>query len=281
MSRSGPGYVRPPAPSYVPGAPGAPTAPYVPPPYVPGAPGGPPNPFLPPGQGPGHWEQDTEGGGQHWVPEPGAPGGPGNPAGGGSTGDPIQDAIDRFTQNIAPTQYNFANASFQGVDPSGTNANLDQILNQYRQINSADDPRWEAYSTGQNAVLNQQRGQAIQAANQELARTGVVGTAALNDLNRINQGYDVRQLALTGDIGMAQMGRQDAALGQQAGVAQQQFANQVGGSQANNEATRQWLESQAALSASYASDPALRIGALAAQQGGNVGGGGKGGPFGK
>ena len=246
--------------------------------------------------------------------------------------DPTQQSIDDFLKNIDPIQKMLLGANFQGMSPEALAAirgqlggigknnqalgaqagtlgqqfggEFNQVRDAFGNIASNNDPRFAAYATGQNALLEQQRSRALQSAAQENARQGIGGTAALNDTARINAQYDPAQLNLYGQLGMQQMGRQDTALGnmaaitgqnaqmqgqalgkqgqfnnQNAALAQGQFGNEATSTQMANQAEQQRLDAASVAGQNYAVDPALRIGYTAAQRAGQSDGG-KGGLFG-
>lgn len=85
-------------------------------------------------------------------------------------------------------------------------------------ISTGADPRFAEFEAGQFGLLQEQQDQAVLAERNQLARSGVTGSAALNQVAGVNRGFDVRRGALRGDIGLQQLGRQDQARLQQAGI---------------------------------------------------------------
>ena len=92
-----------------------------------------------------------------------------------------------------------------------TGGQLGGIANTQLGISQGMDPRFAEFEAGQQRILEGQRQTGIRGLNTELARTGVRGTAAINERNRLNAGFDTRQQGLSGQIGMQQLQRQDAA----------------------------------------------------------------------
>ena len=48
----------------------------------------------------------------------------------------------------------------------------------------------------------------------QLGRQGIGGSAAINELNRLNLGFEGREASLVGQLGLQQLGRSDQAIGQ-------------------------------------------------------------------
>ena len=92
-----------------------------------------------------------------------------------------------------------------------TGGQLGGIADTQLGISQGRDPRFAEFEAGQQRILEGQRQTGIRGLNTELARTGVRGTAAINERNRLNAGFDTRQQDLSGQIGMQQLQRQDAA----------------------------------------------------------------------
>jgi len=135
---------------------------------------------------------------------------------------------------------------------------LGDIASRLQGISEGDDPRFAAFRQGQFGLLDQQREDALRNQGNQLARTGVTGSVALNEQNRVGNQFDVQQRALSGQLGLTQLGRQDEALLNQAGILNQQ--NQFG---------------QLALQ-NLLAEPTLTIAQQAAQNQGRRDGGGGG-----
>jgi len=229
-------------------------------------------------------------GGKVWDTLSGNNGAPGVPL--------INMDMGAFNALMPQVQANLLGAQFGGADASGINAqlaglygstgqNLNSIAGQFLGVGTgANDPRFAAYEASQRNLLNSQRGNAVGGASAMLGRQGVTGTAALNDLNRINAQYDAQEQALSGGLGMQQMGRQDTALGNAAniyaqggqlgaGLLGQQFGNTLAASQANNAATQMGLDAQNSALQNTLANPTLQVALQAAQNAGMGQGGGK------
>lgn len=134
---------------------------------------------------------------------------------------------------------------------------LGGIADRLQGISQGNDPRFAAFQEGQFGLLNAQRGQALRDQGNTLARTGVTGSVALNEQNKVGGQFDLQKRALSGQLGLQQLGRQDQALLNQVGVLGQQ--NQFG---------------QLALQ-NLLAEPTLNIAQLAAQNQGQGDGGKK------
>lgn len=241
----------------------------------------------------------------------------------------ITGGIEAFLAQLRQTNPQFFNANFQGLSPeqqaafqqalSGASnqlgglggqvgglrgqvgGQLGGIGNQLLGISQGNDPRFAAFAEGRRGLLNQQRQGALNVARTQNARTGVKGTAALNDQFRANTAFDFREADLVGEIGLQQLQRQDTArgnaanvfgqragilsglfgqeaglVGQQAGLAGQQFQGDLAASSANNAALEQNLNASQTGLQNLLAAPTLQTAQLSAnKQGGGGGGGGK------
>lgn len=258
----------------------------------------------------------------------------------------ITGGLDAFLAQLELTNPQFFNANFQGLSPeqqaafqqalSGASnqlgglggqlgglggqvgglrgqvgSQLGGIGNQFLDISQGNDPRFAAFAEGRRGLLNQQRQGALNVARTQNARTGVKGTAALNDLSRANSAFDFREADLVGEIGLQQLQRQDTArgnaanvfgqragilsglfgqeaglvgqqaglIGQQTGLAGQQFQGHLAASGANNAALEQNLNASQTGLQNLLAGPALQTAQLSANKQGGGGGGGGGGLF--
>lgn len=169
----------------------------------------------------------------------------------GQTRSVLLDAINQYNQRLGGTQ-------FGSLNPAAANAQLGQIggqiggiAGQFAGIGADNDPRYAAFQQSQFGLFDQDAERQRSALATELARTGVRGTAATNEMNRVEQGLSARRQDLSAQLGMNQLGRQDSALlsaaglyGQQAGIGQQAFGNLGTAGAFNNAATQMGLEAQ-------------------------------------
>lgn len=185
-------------------------------------------------------------------------------------------------QNIA--------SQLAGLTPGGLTQAQQQTANIATALENigagAADPRFEAYRQAQLNLLENQRQAELGRASETLSRRGLGGTAAeQNAAAAIGNRYDLQEQSLSGQLGLQSLGRQDAALqnalaaygqsgnlgiagtqlesgllGQQAGLNQQNFANQLAQIQAANQARSANLEAMTAglqnLTAPYALETA-------------------------
>jgi hypothetical protein len=142
------------------------------------------------------------------------------------------------------------------------------------------DPRFAAFRDAQMAQLGSQEAAAQQRESTFFGRRGLGGSsAALNQAGKTQAGFDQRRTALEAGLGMQQMGRQDQALMQAAGLFGQQAGIQSEGTQlgfnidtgiinAANQAQLLGLESKAAGIETASLPTQLDIAALAAANAG-------------
>lgn len=112
------------------------------------------------------------------------------------------------------------------LDPTQWGQQADQTLGGVQQsyqniAGGTNDPRFQQFSDAQNAALDRSRMLDTNALQDNLARQGITGTAANNELLKLGQGYDVQSQQLASRLGLQQLGRQDTALGNVAGIAGQ------------------------------------------------------------
>lgn len=74
------------------------------------------------------------------------------------------------------------------------------------------DPRFEAFRQGQFGLLNEQRDATLNAERANLTRRGITGSVGMNQQARTNQGFNTRQSALSGGIGLASLANQNQNL---------------------------------------------------------------------
>lgn len=158
------------------------------------------------------------------------------------------------------------------------------IASELRGISQGNDPRFAQFREAQLGLLEGQRGRGESALNTELARTGVRGTAAINERGRFNTQFDERALAFSSGLGLSQLERQDQARLNAANVAGQGFGLQgqflgqgFGAQQAGLQGQGQALGAQAGLESTALQNefgiPTLQVAQTAANRAG--GGGGK------
>lgn len=141
------------------------------------------------------------------------------------------------------------------------NTQLGGIGDRFGQISQGNDPRFAEFQAGQFGLLNAQRQTAQRNTGNQLARTGVTGSVALNEQNRVGSQFDLQQRALSGQLGLQQLGRQDTALLNQVGV----LGGQAGILNQQNQFGQLALQNLLA-------EPTLNIAQLAAQNQGQDGG---------
>ena len=183
----------------------------------------------------------------------------GGGGGGGAGGVPLDlEAFRAFLQ----TQ-NAGIVANQGA-LGDINTRLGGIGDRFGAISQGDDPRFAAFQQGQFGLLDAQRGAALRNTGNQLVRTGVTGSVALNEQNKVGNQFDLQQRALSGQLGLTQLGRQDRALSSQAGI----LGGQAGILGQQNQFGQLALQNLLA-------EPTLNIAQLAAQNQGQGGGGGK------
>lgn len=174
------------------------------------------------------------------------------------------DAATSQTQNIIN--------QLSGIKPAGlpqAQAQSQNIASTLQNIGmGAADPRFEQFRQAQlNLLENQRQGEAARA-SEALSRRGLGGTAAeQNVAASISDRYNRQAQAMSGQLGLQSLGRQDASLqnalgaygqsanlgmsgaqlqssllGQQAGLGQQNFANTLAQIQSANQARGMNLE---------------------------------------
>ena len=74
------------------------------------------------------------------------------------------------------------------------------------------DPRFEQYRQAQLGLLGNQQQQQVGALQGGLARRGITGSAGLNEVSKLNQGFNLQGQALSGQIGLQGLQRSDQAL---------------------------------------------------------------------
>ena len=159
-----------------------------------------------------------------------------------------------------------------GGDLGGLGGQLGGIAGQFGDIAAGNDPRFGAFRTAQLDLLESQRSQQTGALQNQFARTGLGdSSAATNQVNALNQQFNLQGRGLSSQIGLQQLGRQDQALGAQAGLVGQQAG--IVGQQAGLTAGAVDL-GQTGVQNTLAI-PTLGIASQAAQNAGLGGGGGK------
>src|SRR3990167_5741016 len=137
----------------------------------------------------------------------------GDGGGGGGFGD------DNGGSSIKELLQQLLEGAIGGVDLSGFQNKMDKfnprffnVANQLRDISRGEDPRFAAYQQGQFNVLGaNEQSQLGQTSSFFERRGGGGGTAELNALNRTSGGFDLQRQALSGQLGMQQLQRQDPA----------------------------------------------------------------------
>ncbi len=74
------------------------------------------------------------------------------------------------------------------------------------------DPRFEQYRQAQLGLLGNQQASQVGALQSGLARRGITGSAGINEINKVNQGFNLQGQALSGQIGLQGLQRSDQAL---------------------------------------------------------------------
>jgi len=226
-------------------------------------------------------------------------GGPNIPLGGGrpgsiggppTTGNFQQDLLEGvlgsiegpggLIGNIGNTLPGFFNAGFEGFNPSGQMAGLgglqqqvsglgaetgnqfNQFINEQQGIAGGNDPRFEAFRQAQLNEFETGANRQLGNVNANLSRTGVTGSVAQNERNRLLGGLGNQRQSLTSGLGLQQMGRQDNAMnraaglfgqrqgmlsglaGQQAGLFGQQAGLGFGGANSANQSIQANLQAQ-------------------------------------
>ena len=183
------------------------------------------------------------GGGPAGTTSYGLPQGPQQPTGPDTSLNPFAQALPGQQANILANQQQ-----------------LDTMAGKAGQAASGTNPAFANYANAQNQLLNTQRLGATNQLNQQMANTGMGNsTAADNERNMLNLGYNQQQQALTGQLGLQGLQQQNQAFGAQAALLGQQ--NQMGNDYLQN----------------YLAMPAMQIGQTAAQNAGNVPSSGKSG----
>ena len=160
------------------------------------------------------------------------------------------------------------------------------IAGELRGISRGDDPAFARFREAQLGLLEGQRGRGVSALNTELARTGVRGTAAINERGRLATQFDEQARAFTSGLGLQQLGRQDQArlgaagvLGQGFGLQSQFLGQGFGAQQAGLQGQGQALSNQAGLESVALQNqfgiPTLQVAQTAANRAGGGGGGKK------
>lgn len=138
-----------------------------------------------------------------------------------------------YTQAPAPTQ---APPAPPAVNLGGFKALLPEVraqllaqAQQYGDIaNGSADPRFQAYQDAQMRQLQMSQNADLASADANLARRGLGGsTVGMNVDNGINANYANQRGTLVGGLGLQQMQRQDAALGQQGSVLNDALQNEL------------------------------------------------------
>jgi len=105
------------------------------------------------------------------------------------------------------------------LDPDFNVDDFQGIAGTYEGISQGADPRFQEFQDAQFALMDSNRRQQLGETGQYFSRRGLGGTSAeLNAMNRLNAGFGMQRQQLGAQLGMQQLGRQDTALGQQAGM---------------------------------------------------------------
>ena len=84
----------------------------------------------------------------------------------------------------------------------------DTLLQQSQGV----DPLFDQYRQQQLGLLGQQQQQQVGALQANLARRGITGSAGINEVNRLNQGFNQQAGAMSSQIGLQGLGRADQSL---------------------------------------------------------------------
>ena len=84
----------------------------------------------------------------------------------------------------------------------------DRLLGQSQGV----DPLFDQYRQAQLGLLGSQQAQQVGALQGGLSRRGITGSAALNEVNKLNQGFNQQGQVLSSQIGLQGLGRSDQSL---------------------------------------------------------------------
>ena len=126
------------------------------------------------------------------------------------------DAVNQSAQGIS-TDIDAARASAAGLS-SDANA-LRGLASQSQAIASGNDPRFAEFRDAQLAQSEQQRSDQTAEQDAQAQRGGFAGgSAAANQQARLDRQFNLDQSSLSSQIGLQQLGRQDAARAQAGGL---------------------------------------------------------------
>ncbi len=214
----------------------------------------------------------------------------------------FETSLQEFLNQLGFSNERFLGADFEGLSQGRGDAfqsllsglsgdvggQLGGIGNQFLDISQGNDPRFAEFRNAQLGLLAGQRQRGRGDVSGRLARTGIKGTAAQNELTRFDTGFDERARAFSSGLGIEQLGRQDRALGSAAGVfgqrsgilsglAGQGLQGELAGIGSRNQAQNFNLEALQTGLQNLLAEPGLRI---AEENAGDAGGDGGGGLFG-
>jgi len=218
----------------------------------------------------------------------------------------FNDLLDITNKNLRGTTFDSFNPAAQQNQLNALSGQLGSLsgslgteLGQFRQIAQGDsfsvdpatgqvtggDPRFNQAAQAQlNSLAAAQQAQSAQQSN-FFARRGLEGSsAALNAQNQLSTQFGNQAQGVIGQLGLQQLGRQDAAragaagiIGQQAGLTQAQGAltqAQAGlgfqGATQQNAATQQGLDNQTVALQNLLAEPTIQVAATAAENAGVV-----------
>ena len=179
---------------------------------------------------------------------PGGSAAPGEtPNGGGGGGvNPFEwfaGQTQPFEDALAANNAAFLNADFANVDLD--EAGIGEARDYFRTSMGADDPRFANYQKAQFGVLGANETANIAQSSDFFARRGAGDTTAnLNATNKIRSGYDRERQALSGSIGLQQMGRQDTAANQVAALTGQLNQTRLSETGFNNQSLQSELDAK-------------------------------------
>lgn len=124
---------------------------------------------------------------------------------------------------------------------------LGDVRSQFQGISQAEDPRFSAFKSAQQEELDFQKDAQIRQIQEDFARRGLSGSSAeLNAIQNINNQFGRQGRALSSELGLQQLGRQDDALRTLSQLTGQEaaFLNQSLGQRAGLQTQATGLQSQ-------------------------------------
>lgn len=117
---------------------------------------------------------------------------------------PVSSDLDEFKAALAKFNPEFFNA----VDPTAR-----KLVTGIAE-GGGQDSAFEAFMESVLGQFGRERQFQTGQLSTQLGRRGIGGSAAINELNRLNRGFEDRESTLVGQLGLQQLGRSDQAIGQ-------------------------------------------------------------------